>query len=1014
MDEEFLSPVSSYRRVEAHERLEQQQRLRSISTSKRKSSSPAPVSPESSKRRRRSREASPSPSHASVQGSKPATEQALPLFSRYADPSVRKSDAPVSTGFSSASTSSYTSRYVSTSASSLLDTPPSRYERLRQETTSRLTSTGGAEGVVDLDSVADVGHLEVVEGHEILQALLRSSTPRVGRRFPSEEALTDSEKRDRETLRRRRIELRSKYSAQKATQQQNGAGDGRSDEKSSFLSPTRSSAAFDSKLGTLWGSGAGLTSTKTAQEYRKIAEKREERARLEEEEAETDEETTESKINRLSHAKYLNWRHFVLWLIAGSLLLCVMVVAAPFVFKLLEPPLPYCDSEWSENGDGSYVLADPADHFDRSKALQPFIGTAAMTMTTSRPKCQPCPVYGNCLNGDVISCAPPYELQYGLCVENPEVQADLNELALNIQQFVVAKVAKNACEDMSLWGYLVTDGSSARPSDLAASIEVLLSDVQAFVTRTIAFGKAVAKLPRDYVFNRALDMALRDLKDIFVAEDQHQLFVGKSVVPWSCRAKHQLYSNVKLIALAITLGTALVFGYRQFLLYRTERQLIDRFVKEVRFFLLDRTSRPERFYPADHLRDNLFDKRSPRDRKWLCESVWPKVVALVGDDSRNVACGRTSAWGNNDSRAELRTLRGRALRRVQLFLLYGIWIGGIASFIIMWTVSLGCVVGGVWSTVNGMERTPLPRFVQVYLGSMALYESYHYVTRPSLHSWPLMRRLIRGAFVHFPYFRLNATVFDERERSKQLKDDDDEHLRVAGACKAVELNDVSPFVKPQDRAMFAFHPHGVLTNSWAFNGAHHMSFERADCRWLVAESFFWFPIIRDILNWMDQGSVAKATFQRLMPSGQNVCLLPGGFEEATLYQRGKHRVYIKKRFGFIKLALQHGYKVHPVYTFGEEFAYHTFPYLLRLRLKLNAFKLPGALFYGLPMCFFLPCTDLDLITVVGKPLLLPHIEHPTKEEVKKYHDQYVQALQELFDAYKGVYAVDPEAVLEMY
>ncbi|KUF93305.1 E3 ubiquitin-protein ligase [Phytophthora nicotianae] len=141
-------------------------------------------------------------------------------------------------------------------------------------------------------------------------------------------------------------------------------------------------------------------------------------------------------------------------------------------------------------------------------------------------------------------------------------------------------------------------------------------------------------LPREYVFNRALDMALRDLKDIVVTEDQRQLIVGGSVVPWSCRAKLQLYSHFKLIALAVALGTALVFSYRHFLLYRTERQLVDRFVKEVRFFLLDRTRKRDRFYPSDHLRDDLFEKQSLQNRAWLCKSVWPKVVAVVNDESR--------------------------------------------------------------------------------------------------------------------------------------------------------------------------------------------------------------------------------------------------------------------------------------------------------------------------------------------------------------------------------------------
>ncbi|KAG6609902.1 Diacylglycerol O-acyltransferase 2 [Phytophthora cinnamomi] len=387
---------------------------------------------------------------------------------------------------------------------------------------------------------------------------------------------------------------------------------------------------------------------------------------------------------------------------------------------------------------------------------------------------------------------------------------------------------------------------------------------------------------------------------------------------------------------------------------------------------------------------------------------------------KNAACGRTPAWPDNNARPELRTLRGRVLRHLQLWVLYGLWVVGMGSIVVMWAVSLFSIARWVWTAVMNTDAAPLPYAVRIFLSAVAVHESYYCLTPASLHQWPFMRRVMRFMFLHYPYFRLNVTVFEEREEAeRKLREAShatgEELLDLnAAASKAIEENDSSPFVQSNDRSLFAFHPHGVLSNGFAINGAHHMTFERAECRWLVAENLFWFPVLREVLNWMDFSSVARATFQRIMPTGQNVSLIPGGFEEATLYRRGKHRVYIKKRFGFIKMALQYGYKVHPVYTFGEEYAYHAFPSLLQLRLKLNEYKLPGVVFFGRLNCCYLPRTDVDLITVVGKPLVLPHIENPTREDVKKYHDRYIEALQGLFDRYKGVYAVDPCATLEIY
>jgi hypothetical protein len=154
---------------------------------------------------------------------------------------------------------------------------------------------------------------------------------------------------------------------------------------------------------------------------------------------------------------------------------------------------------------------------------------------------------------------------------------------------------------------------------------------------------------------------------------------------------------------------------------------------------------------------------------------------------------------------------------------------------------------------------------------------------------------------------------------------------------------------------------------------------------------------------------------RYMSQSKNIGLLPGGFEEATIYARGKHRVYIKHRAGFIKYALQYGYRIYPAYTFGEELAYHSFTPLLKYRLLLNKLKLPGVVFLGKYGLGFVPDWDIDLISVVGQPIELPEIKHPSADEIDHYHQLYIQRLKELFDRYKREYAAQGEqAELEIW
>ena len=51
---------------------------------------------------------------------------------------------------------------------------------------------------------------------------------------------------------------------------------------------------------------------------------------------------------------------------------------------------------------------------------------------------------------------------------------------------------------------------------------------------------------------------------------------------------------------------------------------------------------------------------------------------------------------------------------------------------------------------------------------------------------------------------------------------------------------------------------------------------------------------------------------RLMTNRTNIGLVPGGYEEATITSHTKFRIYIKRRKGFIKMALKTGYKICPV------------------------------------------------------------------------------------------------------
>lgn len=51
-------------------------------------------------------------------------------------------------------------------------------------------------------------------------------------------------------------------------------------------------------------------------------------------------------------------------------------------------------------------------------------------------------------------------------------------------------------------------------------------------------------------------------------------------------------------------------------------------------------------------------------------------------------------------------------------------------------------------------------------------------------------------------------------------------------------------------------------------------------------------------------------------------LVPGGAHEARNWAKDEMRLYLKKRKGFIKLALRFGVDIVPTFSFNEQFIYN--------------------------------------------------------------------------------------------
>jgi len=140
--------------------------------------------------------------------------------------------------------------------------------------------------------------------------------------------------------------------------------------------------------------------------------------------------------------------------------------------------------------------------------------------------------------------------------------------------------------------------------------------------------------------------------------------------------------------------------------------------------------------------------------------------------------------------------------------------------------------------------------------------------------------------------------------------------------------------------------------------------------------------------------------KKVLQSGSSLSVFPGGSQEMMLNMPGKETIVMSKRKGFIRLAFENGCDLVPVYTFGVSDLYHQMQVGKKFRLwLLNKTQIGFTFGWGRYFFKVLPAKS-PLYIVVGQPIHVPKIEHPTEEQLEEIHQKYTKQLIHLFDTYK--------------
>ncbi|XP_067113518.1 2-acylglycerol O-acyltransferase 3b [Osmerus mordax] len=234
------------------------------------------------------------------------------------------------------------------------------------------------------------------------------------------------------------------------------------------------------------------------------------------------------------------------------------------------------------------------------------------------------------------------------------------------------------------------------------------------------------------------------------------------------------------------------------------------------------------------------------------------------------------------------------------------------------------------------------------------------------------------------------------------------HFKNYFPVKLVKTADL----KPSRNYVVGCHPHGIMscggfvcfsTESCGFQEL----FPGIRSTLVVLAGLFRIPLLREYLMTAGILPVSKPSLEYLLSkngTGNAVVIIIGGAAESLSAIPGVNTVVMRRRKGFVRVALEFGADLVPVYSFGENELFRQVEFedgSIRRKLQ-DLFKR----IMGFAPCLFLGQRWVVLpyrypvTTVVGAPISVPKRPKPTEKEVDHYHGLYMEALTKLFHKHK--------------
>ncbi|KFM70166.1 2-acylglycerol O-acyltransferase 2-A, partial [Stegodyphus mimosarum] len=210
---------------------------------------------------------------------------------------------------------------------------------------------------------------------------------------------------------------------------------------------------------------------------------------------------------------------------------------------------------------------------------------------------------------------------------------------------------------------------------------------------------------------------------------------------------------------------------------------------------------------------------------------------------------------------------------------------------------------------------------------------------------------------------------------------------------------------PNKNYILGYHPHGIMCygafSCFATEATNFSEvFPGITPRILTLEGQFWFPFHREHILSTGACAATKESIEWNLTregKGNALILVVGGASEALDAHPGRASLVLKRRKGFVRLAIKHGASLVPVFGFGENDLFDQLDNPPGSSLRKIQDRLKTYLGFSLPIVHgrgifqynfgMLPYRK-PINVIIGKPIDVERNPKPTEEEVSKLHQRY--------------------------